>query len=183
MIHMPRRSVTRYFIPLIDVLLLLFGVFLLMPMVAEESKSLDEARTKNTAARLEAKVKILEKELEKLPDRATVAELIEERDRLKELLAAPVRDRIYVRIIDVDPKGSLLYHDETHAGKGPFRIAKIEEARYLIDKHTKEAGMRSLFYVFNIEDPTRFTIGQRDMANRFFKGVETSLPAEKEGPK
>ena len=33
MIHMPHRSVTRFFIPLIDVLLLMFGIFLLMPMV------------------------------------------------------------------------------------------------------------------------------------------------------
>ena len=32
MIVMPRRSVTRFFIPLIDVLLLLFVVFLLMPI-------------------------------------------------------------------------------------------------------------------------------------------------------
>src|ERR1044072_847567 len=37
MIHMPHRSVTRFFIPLIDVLLLLFVIFLLMP-IGEESK-------------------------------------------------------------------------------------------------------------------------------------------------
>ncbi len=30
MIHMPRRNVTRFFIPLIDVLILLFCIFLLM---------------------------------------------------------------------------------------------------------------------------------------------------------
>ena len=35
MIHMPHRSVTRFFIPLIDVLLLLFGIFLLMPIASE----------------------------------------------------------------------------------------------------------------------------------------------------
>ena len=33
MIQMPRRSVTRFFIPLIDVLILLFCIFLLMPLV------------------------------------------------------------------------------------------------------------------------------------------------------
>ena len=32
MLHMPRRSVTRFFIPLIDVLTLLFCVFLVMPL-------------------------------------------------------------------------------------------------------------------------------------------------------
>lgn len=33
MIRPPHRSVTRFFIPLIDVLILLFGIFLLMPFV------------------------------------------------------------------------------------------------------------------------------------------------------
>src|SRR5262249_43841786 len=33
MIQFPRRSVTRFFIPLIDVLTLLFCIFLLMPMI------------------------------------------------------------------------------------------------------------------------------------------------------
>ena len=33
MIQLPRRSVTRFFIPLIDVLILLFCIFLLMPIV------------------------------------------------------------------------------------------------------------------------------------------------------
>ena len=32
MITAPRRSVTRFFIPLIDVLILLFCIFLLMPL-------------------------------------------------------------------------------------------------------------------------------------------------------
>ena len=35
MIRLPRRSVTRFFIPLIDVLILLFCIFLLMPIVEE----------------------------------------------------------------------------------------------------------------------------------------------------
>ena len=33
MIQLPRRSVTRFFIPLIDVLTLLFCIFLLMPLI------------------------------------------------------------------------------------------------------------------------------------------------------
>ena len=39
MIQLPRRSVTRFFIPLIDVLTLLFCIFLMMPAV----KKSDEA--------------------------------------------------------------------------------------------------------------------------------------------
>jgi len=33
MIRLPQRSVTRFFIPLIDVLTLLFCIFLLIPLV------------------------------------------------------------------------------------------------------------------------------------------------------
>ena len=42
MIQMPHRSVTRFFIPLIDVLLLLFCIFLLMPLANEDE--LDDQR-------------------------------------------------------------------------------------------------------------------------------------------
>ena len=35
MIQMPRRSVTRFFIPLIDVMILLFCIFLLLPVFKE----------------------------------------------------------------------------------------------------------------------------------------------------
>ena len=38
---MPRRSVTRFFIPLIDVLILMFCIFLLMPFVKATSEGSD----------------------------------------------------------------------------------------------------------------------------------------------
>src|SRR5439155_4759614 len=39
MIQFPRRSVTRFFIPLIDVLTLLFCIFMLMPMIKETGEA------------------------------------------------------------------------------------------------------------------------------------------------
>ena len=47
MIHLPRRSVTRFFIPMIDVLTLLFCVFLLLP-VFQQSQSANPDREKAT---------------------------------------------------------------------------------------------------------------------------------------
>ncbi|MFO0969730.1 MAG: hypothetical protein U0793_29585 [Gemmataceae bacterium] len=181
MIHLPRRSVTRFFIPLIDVLLLLFGIFLLMPMVEEEGSRGEDIKVKTTAERLAARVKALEK-LE--PELSKVRELKDELERLKKLLASPVRDRIYVRIIDIDPKGALLYHDETRSGKDSvFRITDEKLARYLVEKHKKQAGERHLFYVFNVQDYDRFTLGTLLKVNRWFEGVETSLPGEREAGK
>ena len=42
MIPSPRRSVTRFFIPLIDVLILLFCIFLLMPFVSAPARPDEE---------------------------------------------------------------------------------------------------------------------------------------------
>ena len=39
MLEMPRRSVTRFFIPLIDVLTLLFCIFLMMPAVRKTAEA------------------------------------------------------------------------------------------------------------------------------------------------
>jgi hypothetical protein len=48
MIRPPRRSVTRFFIPLIDVLILLFCVFLLMPFVGTPDATADPDADPNT---------------------------------------------------------------------------------------------------------------------------------------
>ena len=43
MIELPKRSVTRFFIPLIDVLILLFCIYLLMPIIKGPAESTAEA--------------------------------------------------------------------------------------------------------------------------------------------
>src|SRR5438067_4217840 len=56
-IQMPRRSVTRFFIPLIDVLTLLFCIFLLMPLVkaTEESPEAETRASKDTVIATDAR--------------------------------------------------------------------------------------------------------------------------------
>ena len=60
MIAMPKRSVTRFFIPLIDVLLLLFCIFLLMPLANEE----DLKKSQESSQNLTEDVESLERELQ-----------------------------------------------------------------------------------------------------------------------
>ncbi|HMF11926.1 MAG TPA: hypothetical protein VKE94_06450, partial [Gemmataceae bacterium] len=62
MIKLPRRSVTRFFIPLIDVLLLLFCIFLLMPLV----KGGSETQGDEVDAVRPERVRKLEEEVERL---------------------------------------------------------------------------------------------------------------------
>ena len=44
MVQMPHRSVTRFFIPMIDVLILLFSIYLLMPLASKsDAESVPES--------------------------------------------------------------------------------------------------------------------------------------------
>src|SRR5690349_9265321 len=61
MIQMPRRSVTRFFIPLIDVLTLLFCIFLLMPMV-RPAEGVSAAHDQERLRQLEEEVARLRKQ-------------------------------------------------------------------------------------------------------------------------
>src|ERR1017187_4625818 len=90
MIQMPRRSVTRFFIPLIDVLILLFCIFLLMDInnEAEVDKQTEVVEQQaGSMNALQAQVKRSTKELaqfeEDRPNLIELAKLREELERLK----------------------------------------------------------------------------------------------------
>lgn len=103
MITLPRRSVTRFFIPLIDVLILLFCIFLLMPFVsgpADTDPPDPKAAPKDP---LPENVRDLQREL------------TEARERIKRMEAAAtarVTDRLSVRVLQVgkDRNGVFLYY-------------------------------------------------------------------------
>jgi hypothetical protein len=102
-IRLPRRSVTRFFIPLIDVLILLFAIFLLMPFVSDPAASEPQAKVKAPDKPLPTDVKELQDELAEA--RLLVARL--ERERQQRLT-----DRLAVRILEIDANdGTLFYYD------------------------------------------------------------------------
>ncbi len=98
MILPPRRSVTRFFIPLIDVLILLFCIFLLMPFVSAPAKPEAEETDEAKAA----------------PVPPDVQKLIQERDEAVKRLdrfRKEQAERFVVRVVEIDPKsGDLLYY-------------------------------------------------------------------------
>ncbi len=103
MITPPRRSVTRFFIPLIDVLILLFCIFLLMPFVSGTPAS-DQADAPKTQPK------------DALPEnvRELQAALVEARNRLQrteQAAQAALADRLSVRVLQVgkDRNGAFLY--------------------------------------------------------------------------
>lgn len=109
----PHKSVTRFFIPLIDVLILLFCIFLLMPFVSVPLPPEPADETPKEEQPLPSDVQTLQQELAEA--RRRIARL--ERERL-----AKLTDRLAVRVLEIDPtNGVLFYYD-------PDRIEVRSEA-------------------------------------------------------
>lgn len=185
MIQMPRRSVTRFFIPLIDVLLLLFGIFLLMPIASET----DLDREREVAADQSESLEVLQFELarrtkelnrlEKLrPGLEEVAKLREEIERLRNAPKVPLQERAYFQVIDVDPKtGEISHFDANRADQPILRITDEKFARSLIARHQRDAKGRELYYYFLFPRPATGypTVGQERRYKAWFEKVANSL--------
>ena len=184
MIRLPRRSVTRFFIPLIDVLLLLFCIFLLMPQFKEEDldKKVQSAfELAETVTSLEYEIDRLTKELKRYDERrptqdeleqlrAEVAQLRKERQQ--------VVQRTYFHVLDIDGKtGELYFYDPTKADEPRMRIESEKDAQALIERHQKEAKGNELYYYFLYPRPeTGFpTLAQERTYRTWFRRVANSL--------
>src|ERR1700730_17923121 len=99
MIQLPRRSVTRFFIPLIDVLTLLFCTFLLMPLVKNISKASGETpdSSPERIRRMQDEIERLRKQGVALPE-----ELQRELERLRKESKQNLQDRLAVRVLEID---------------------------------------------------------------------------------
>jgi hypothetical protein len=178
MIRLPQRSVTRFFIPLIDVLTLLFAIFLLLPLVkpsggAEEDLLEREKRLRDDERRLE--------------QRKAAGELTKkDRDDLEQLRkdrGKALKDRLAVRVLEIDGKdGTLFYRDPERVP-----IASQADALALIERDRRERGVkqRELYYLIlyprerKSPYPTR---GQREEYDRWFEGVALGYDVPGKGP-
>ena len=187
MIQLPRRSVTRFFIPLIDVLLLLFCIFLLMPMSTEESQGTDYA-TKQTVEDLQQRIASLEKELESRtlelqkyehlgPALLDVLRLQDEVERLRKEKINTLQKKLLIRLLEIDGKtGELSFFDPSNIDQPVIKIINQESARGLIDRLTKEAGEREQYYQFYWPRYSAYPTGKdRDNYQRWFEPVAHSL--------
>ncbi len=184
MIEMPRRSVTRFAIPLIDVLILLFGIFLLMPIAAEnehEERYEAVADQAESADVLERELRRRNQELQKFeelrPELARVDELLAEIERLRALSKQGLQQRVEFKVIDTDPKtGMIAFNDATQL-EPVTPIPDEKAARALIERHRKDAQGRELYYYFLYPRPeTGYPKATQELAyRRWFAGVPNSL--------
>ena len=156
MIVMPRRSVTRFFIPLIDVLLLLFVIFLLMPIVnleELEKKRQSSSELSDSVDSLERELQRRTQEIQRLEDaRDAAAELDKLRgevDRLRQAALQPLHKRTAIYIIDIDGKtGEISYFDASQPQQPVVKLSDAKAVAALIERHQRDAGGRELYYLF-----------------------------------
>jgi hypothetical protein len=138
-IEMPHRSITRFFIPMIDVLTLLFCIYLLMPLAAgpDEEEAADRAETEQRLREMEAEVKAKRGKGEDITAAAR-AEL----ERLRKERTDALSARLRLRVLEVDDDGLFI--------RDPDRVPidSAEAARKIIARDKEAIGSRQdLYYV------------------------------------
>jgi hypothetical protein len=163
MLTPPRRSVTRFFIPLIDVLMLLFGIFILMPFVSGPAAP-EAPDVKTPPKPLPDNVRDLQKELSEARDRIS---------RMEKAAQLRITDRLSVRVLQIDRKdGTLYYYDpdrqEIRTEKDALKL--IERQRTLA---TSAGGVKDiLFLILYPENPQGFpTKKQEEEIHNWFGEV------------
>jgi hypothetical protein len=167
----PRRSVTRFFVPLIDVLILLFCIFLLMPFVSQPGNL--EGGGDPTSKRFDGKEEPLPADVQKL--QAELRKALEELKKMKENQGG-ISEKLNVRVVEIDSKtGRLFYFVE-----GERREVRNElDAQRLIDEHLRASAPGKKEAFFLILYP-RILSGypeqqQVDNYRRWFRAVPTGF--------
>lgn len=163
---LPRRAVTRFFVPLIDVLILLFCIFLLMPFVSAPPapETADEKDEPQKKAPLPEKVQDLQRELSEARDRIS---------RMEQVAQARLTDRLVVRVLHTDRKdGTLFYYDPDRREIRTEADAK----RFVFNQQTlatQAGGVKDLYFLILYPDnPQGFpTAAQEAQIRRWFRDI------------
>ncbi len=167
MLTMPRRSVTRFFIPLIDVLTLLFCVFLVMPMA--------KGTVQSAASPVEEENQRLQAELDRLRGLGAdePEKIRKELDELRKAKIEAIKTQIVPRILQIDNSDGQLYVQEAD---GPVRVDKDKADQLIKDDRQKFGESASIVYVVKYppvprKDMNHPTDDDRENYEQLFKGL------------
>ena len=141
MIQLPRRSVTRFFIPLIDVLLLLFCIFLLMPLV----KGGSDAAADETEPVRQERMRKLEEELARLRREGGDArpDFRAELEKLRQEKIEVLQEKLAIRVLEIDAATGKLYYRDPER----IEIATQAKAAELIGQDRNRRGKSEIYYL------------------------------------
>jgi hypothetical protein len=163
MIERPKRAVTFFFVPLIDVLILLFCIFLLMPFVATPpaAEPDPEPKAKPPEPELPREVGELQEQLQRA--RREIERLRAERGNLAE--------RLSVKVLEIDPKDGRLYY---YQDGQRINVTSQPEAEAVITLHKRASGTREPFFLI-LYPRTRSGYPEQQQADayaRWFRDVQ-----------
>ena len=170
MIQMPQRSVTRFFIPLIDVLTLLFCIYLLMPIVKPAGAE-EPGEGQPAAEPLSA---LERQELERL--RKRVQALEEQLARLQRERSAALQQQLVLRVLQIDPQGRLFFHDAQKPQAAPVQVT-ADNVRAWLDAQKEQAAGKDLYLLILYpavppgSAPTAPSEAQKEEFERWLQGV------------
>jgi hypothetical protein len=176
MIHPPRRSVTRFFIPLVDVMMLLFCIFLLMPMVKFEGEGSPYTKLSEAERQLadrDERLRQQQQEIDRLRRELgeTPAELRKDIQALREEKLKALQQRLSIRVLEIDGSTGKLYYKDP----GPVEIRNKADAQVLIDRDRRiAAGGRQEVYYLILYPRERSPFPerqQREQYEQWFKDV------------
>ena len=162
MIQLPRRSVTRFFIPLIDVLTLLFCIFLLMPMsglvlpAEEEGGGPGEAGPRGLSLAERRELQRLRREKQQWRD---LEGLRRERREIEELLQQlrherleTLHQRFVVRTLQMGDDGRLFWYDSRREKERKLEITRGNVAEFLTAQK-EAAGGKEVYFLLMYPRP------------------------------
>ena len=187
MIQLPRRSVTRFFIPLIDVLTLLFCIFLLMPLVRPAEESEEELAGSRPAVQPGTPLAARERqELERLrmerrPWQDVVrlqqarSDLERQVRRLQREKIATLEQRLAIRVLEIGEDGRLYYYDPGREKDRRVEITRDNVAQFL-EAQKQAAKGHDLYFLLlyprpAVGNPAFPLLRQREEYDRWFRDV------------
>jgi hypothetical protein len=143
MIQMPKRSVTRFFIPLIDVLTLLFCIFLLMPMVKATGEAKEAGQNSAVSADERAELEQLRQEKKAWLE---WQELQKELDRLRQERRAVFEQDLALRVLEIGEEGRLFFYDPSRLKDRRVEITQ-DNVRDMIETQQRLARGKELYFL------------------------------------
>ncbi|MFN5290583.1 MAG: hypothetical protein ACK5E4_10905 [Planctomycetia bacterium] len=157
MIVLPRRSITRFFVPLIDVLVLFFCVFLFMPMVTQGDNSNGQSKS--------------------LPNtiQPNNEPLLEEITRLRNQNTLDIKGQLFIKVLEIDSKTGDLFKRSANGEK----IPNGEFAAKMIEEDLLSSNGKKIMYVilYPQEDNGFPTREQRENYQRWFSSSLATFQA------
>jgi len=144
MIRPPKRSVTRFFVPLIDVLILLFCIFLLMPFVSTPSTAVPNPDSADpitgdpkSADELRQQIMDLQLKLEQAR---------QEIDGLRTAQNNPA-NRMSVRVLEIDKDTGKLYYFDPDEPNPRQEVRGKDDADVLVNRQKRLAPGKDVFFL------------------------------------